>query len=297
VELTQLEAHRQDLRTHRGELSYIDVGEGPVALFVHGVVFNAFLWRNAIDRLRDRRRCIAVDLPAHGHSVSSPTDDLSLCANAERLDVLCEALGIAAVDLVANDTGGAVAQIFAVRHGGRLRTLTLTNCDAHDNLPPEEFKDGKALAAAGKFGAVVGAMARDPNLARTAGRGFNLSFEHPEALSDEAIDAYIGAFKDPARASELDRFAVSTTVDDLLAVEPGLAEIDAPTLIVWGTGDVFFEVDWAYWLRDHIPGAREVVEIEGGKLLFPDERAEDFVPHLERFLDEHSPVEAAAPPT
>jgi pimeloyl-ACP methyl ester carboxylesterase len=36
-----------------------------------------------------------------------------------------------------------------------------------------------------------------------------------------------------------------------------------PTLIVWGTDDVF-DVSWAYWLRDAIPGAAEVVEIEGG---------------------------------
>jgi pimeloyl-ACP methyl ester carboxylesterase len=296
MEIRAFEAHRRDVTTELGELSYIDIGRGPTALFVHGVVFNAYLWRNVIEILSRDRRCIAVDLPAHGHSVSGPDDDLSLRANAKRLDALCETLGIDSVDLVGNDTGGALSQIFSVRYRERVRTLTLTNTDAHNNLPPEQFKEGKELAAAGKLGALVGEMARNPDLARTAERGFNLSFEHPELLSDEIIDAYIGVFKDPARAAELDRFAVSTTVDDLLAVEPGLAELTAPTLIVWGTGDVFFEVDWAYWLRDHIPGTKEVIEIEGGKLLFPTERAGEFVPHLRRFLAQYSPVDSGDQP-
>jgi pimeloyl-ACP methyl ester carboxylesterase len=43
------------------------------------------------------------------------------------------------VDLVGNDTGGAVAQIFAVRHPDRIRSFTLTNCDCEGNFPPPEF--------------------------------------------------------------------------------------------------------------------------------------------------------------
>jgi hypothetical protein len=49
---------------------------------------------------------------------------------------------------------------------------------------------------------------------------------------------------------------------------------------VWGTADEFFDVRWAYFLRDLIPGCREVVELDGAKLFFPDERAADLVPHV-----------------
>jgi pimeloyl-ACP methyl ester carboxylesterase len=293
VEIGEFETHRRYVRTRLGELSYTDVGDGPVVFFVHGVCFNAHIWRDAIGALSSERRCIAVDLPAHGFSISQPEQDLSLRANAERLDVLLEELDIAAVDVVGNDTGGALCQIFTVRYPKRVRTLTLTNCDADDNLPPAEFQEGKALAEAGQLGALVGQMGDNPELARNAERGFNLTFEHPEALSDEVIRAYIGAFTDPKRASELDRFVVSTTVEDLLAVKAGLKNITIPTFIVWGTGDIFFEVEWAYWLRDHIPGAMEVVELDGAKLLFPAERPDEFVLHLRRFLDEHSPIPAA----
>jgi hypothetical protein len=44
------------------------------------------------------------------------------------------------VDLVGNDSGGGIAQIFAALNPERVRTLTLTNCDTHDNWPPEAFK-------------------------------------------------------------------------------------------------------------------------------------------------------------
>jgi pimeloyl-ACP methyl ester carboxylesterase len=290
MEIAEFEAHRRNVGTPRGELSCIDVGSGPVALFVHGVCFGAQVWRKVVGGIAGERRCISVDLPAHGRSRTTPDQDLSLMANAALLDALLEELGISSVDLVGNDTGGALCQIFAVRHPARLRTLTLTNCDADDNLPPAEFSEGKQLAEMGQLGAILGAMARDPDLARNAEKGYNLTFEHPEVISDEQIRIFTAPFSDPQRASELDRFAVSTKVDDLEAINPRLSEITVPTLIVWGTGDIFFEVDWAYWLRDQIPGAEEVVEIEGGKLLFPLERADEFIPHLRRFLDEHSAV-------
>ncbi len=51
-----------------------------------------------------------------------------------------------------------------------------------------------------------------------------------------------------------------------------LRRLEAPTLVVWGTGDIFFPVKWAYWLRETIPGCRKVIEIEGARLFFPEER-------------------------
>ena len=73
---------------------------------------------------------------------------------------------------------------------------------------------------------------------------------------------------------------MSLRPEDLLAVEPELSKLEVPTLIVWGTADSFFELSWAYWLQDLIPGATDVVEIEGGRLFFPDERSEELVSSL-----------------
>ena len=61
-----------------------------------------------------------------------------------------------------------------------------------------------------------------------------------------------------------------------------LRALNVPTLLVWGTGDQAFGVKWAYYLRDMIPGAREVIEVDGAKVFFPEERPDDLVPHLRR---------------
>jgi len=73
---------------------------------------------------------------------------------------------------------------------------------------------------------------------------------------------------------------------DALA-EPALRRLQVPTLIVWGTGDRFFHRKWAYWLRDTIPGAAEVVELDGARLFFPDERAAEFTAALRRHWEAH----------
>jgi pimeloyl-ACP methyl ester carboxylesterase len=74
---------------------------------------------------------------------------------------------------------------------------------------------------------------------------------------------------------------------DLLAIEPAPARFQVPTLIVWGTSDIFFRRKWAYWLRDTIPGATDVIEIDGGRLFFPDGRAIEFTGALRRHWDNH----------
>ena len=61
-----------------------------------------------------------------------------------------------------------------------------------------------------------------------------------------------------------------------------LRALKAPTLLVWGTADTNFAVKWAYHLRDLIAGAREVIEVDGAKIFFPEERPEDLIPHLRR---------------
>ena len=74
---------------------------------------------------------------------------------------------------------------------------------------------------------------------------------------------------------------------DLLAAEPALRQLQIPTLIVWGTGDVFFRRKWAYWLRGTIPGTAEVTEIPGARLFFPDERATELTAALRRYWYAH----------
>jgi len=281
MQLSELNAHRHTAATRFGEISYLDLGAGPTALFVHGIATNAYLWRHVMEALSGQRRCIAIDLPLHGQSPVTAEQNLSLSALAAGLDEFCAALGLTGIDLVANDTGGAVAQIFAARHPQRLATLTLTNCDTVDNLPPEDFKPMIELAAAGNL--APSAVAMFANLEAAARVSFASGYENLDRIDRDVIRSYLEpCFGTIERARHFERMLVALDAGDLQAVMPRLRELTVPTLVVWGTGDTFFDVSWAYWLRDTIPGATRVVTVDGARLFFPEERPMDLVPHLEQ---------------
>jgi pimeloyl-ACP methyl ester carboxylesterase len=281
MQLSELNTHRHTATTRFGEISYLDLGAGPTALFVHGIATSAYLWRHVMDALSGQRRCIAIDLPLHGQSPVTAEQDLSLAALAAGLDDFCEVLGLTGVDLVGNDTGGAIAQIFAARHPQRLATLTLTNCDTVGNLPPEAFKPMIELAAAGDLAPSAVALFANPEAA--AQISFGSGYEHLDRMDHDVIRSYLQpCFGTIERARQFERLLVSLDVGDLQAVMPQLGELTVPTLVVWGTGDEFFDVSWAYWLRDIIPGTTRVVTVDGARLFFPEERPMDLVPHLEQ---------------
>jgi pimeloyl-ACP methyl ester carboxylesterase len=270
---------KQRVTTRVGEMAYAERGEGPTALFVHGVFLNSHYWRHVMARLSNERRCLAPDLLGHGDTPARPDQDVSLRAEADALEAFCEAMGLNQVDVVANDSGSAIAQIFAARHPERIRSLTLTNGDADGNYPPPDFRQVVEMAKGGVFSAQREAFAADVNLLRP---GFAAGYERPDAVSDETLKTYVGPlFATPEATRALERWLVSfDDTSQTREIEPLLRKITAPTLIVWGTGDHFFPVKWAYWLKGAIPGARKVVELEGAKLFFPEERPDELADAL-----------------
>jgi pimeloyl-ACP methyl ester carboxylesterase len=271
---TSLTIH--NIETASGRISYAETGSGPVALFVHGVVLNKHLWRHQLAGLSDIRRCIAVDLLAHGDTQIAPNQDVSVTANANMLKEVLDALQIDQVDLVGNDSGGGIAQIFAALNPDRVRTLTLTNCDTHDNWPPESFKPFVDMAIAGGLRDTLNAMLADKAIYRSPG-ALGPAYERPEDVSDEDIEIYLRPLvRSEQRTRDLQRFVASFDHKHTVVIEPRLRKLQAPTLIVWGTGDIYFPVKWAYWLAEAIPGAKPPVELAGARIFFPEERAEKF---------------------
>ena len=298
MQLTELQAHRHSIATRSGEISYIDIDPertGPVVLFVHGIATNAYLWRNVIGALTSQhpsnRRYIAADLPLHGQSPVTAGQDLSVAGLAAGLEDFCDALGLTGINLVANDTGGAIAQIFAARNPQRLASLTLTNCDTEGNLPPEAFKPPVELARAGNLAPTAVALFADLDTAAKV--AFGTGYEHLDQVDPAVIRSYLEpCFGTIERAREFERLLAALDAGDLAAVTPQLRELTVPTLMVWGTGDEAFDVSWAYWLRDTIPGTTRVVTVDGARLFFPDERPMDLVPHLEQHWAEAAAVRA-----
>ncbi len=263
---------RQTVRTPFGDIAYLEAGEGPAAVFIHGVFLNAGLWRHQLAGLADLRRCIAVDLLAHGQSPCPPSGrELTLGLQAEMVLAFLDALGIDSADLVGNDSGGSVAQLIVARAPQRVRTLTLTNCEAHDNFPPAAFASVHQMAREGTLAAGLAALAADPDLARAA---MASGLEHPERLSDETALGYFAPFASTEKAEAVQGYVASMDSSVTVAIRDDLARFGHPTLIVWGTADQFFAVSWARWLAATIPGTVRCVEVDGAKLLFPAERPE-----------------------
>jgi pimeloyl-ACP methyl ester carboxylesterase len=285
--MEHLDNHRHNVRTRSGPASYIDTGgPGRPALFVHGVITSSYLWRKVVDQLDGERRCVAVDLPLHGQTPAAADQDFSLPGLARFIVDFCDALELTELDLVANNTGGAIAQVFAAGNPDRLHSLTLTNCEAHNNLPPKRLLLGVLLARMGLFAPLAPRMVRD--LTKGRNRVYGSGYRDVANLPEEVVRAWLEPTVGTAEsARQFQRLITSLRARDLLAIEPALGRLQVPTLIVWGTGDKFFSHKWAYWLRDAIPGASDVVEIEGARLFFPDEQAPEFTAALRRHWDAH----------
>ena len=264
---------RRTVPTPFGDIAYLDCGDGPAALFVHGVFLSADLWNHQLDGLADMRRCLAVDLLAHGASACPEPGRLTMSLQAQMIVAFLDALGLDSVDLVGNDSGGAIAQLVAVAAPTRIRSLTLTNCDVHDNWPPEPFRPIYDMATAGALAGALAALATDTAAARAA---LASGFENPDTLSDETIAGFFAPFAVPAVAEAVQDYVATMDNAVTVAISDDLSRLDAPTLIVWGTADEFFDPSWAHWLAATIAGTVRCVELEGAKLFFPAERPQVF---------------------
>src|SRR5688572_7413848 len=110
IDVGTFHAMRRFAQTRFGRIAYIERGEGSAALFIHGLPLNGYQWRGALERLAAVRRCIAPDFMGLGYSEIPEGQDLSPGSQVEMLAELLDHLQLPAIDLVANDSGGAIAQ-------------------------------------------------------------------------------------------------------------------------------------------------------------------------------------------
>ncbi len=104
---------RKFAATPQGRIAYIERGSGPAALFLHGYPLNGFAWRGTIDDLAPTRRCIALDVMGLGYSEIPVSQDLTFQAQAAMVASFLDQLKIDQVDLIGNDSGGGISQMFA----------------------------------------------------------------------------------------------------------------------------------------------------------------------------------------
>jgi pimeloyl-ACP methyl ester carboxylesterase len=253
-----------------GKIAYVERGSGDAALFLHGAPLNGFQWRGAIDRLSAHRRCVAPDFMGLGYSQIPEHQSLAAGAQAAMLAALLDALAISTVDIIASDSGGAVAQLFLVRYPERVRTLLLTNCDVEPDSPPSKVKPVIEMARAGTLADATAKWLTDKALARST---FGAAvYRDPSRFADETLDYYVTPLvSSPLRRAQYHAFHIALEPNPLAGIEASLKRSTVPVRIVWGTDDDIFSQADADYLDHTFPKSRGIRRVPGGKLFFPEE--------------------------
>jgi haloalkane dehalogenase len=104
-------------------MAYVDAGQGPPVVFLHGNPTSSYLWRNVIPHVTAVGRCLAPDLIGMGDSGPASGGAYRFVDHARYLDAWFDALGLRDVTLVVHDWGSALGFWWAFRHQSRVRGL------------------------------------------------------------------------------------------------------------------------------------------------------------------------------
>ena len=266
-------AARRYAQTSFGRIAYADRGVGDAALFLHGFPLNSFQWRGALERLSAHRRCIAPDFLAMGYTDVADGQSVAPDAQAAMLVALLDTLAIRRVDLVANDSGGAVAQLIVARHPERVNTLLLTNCDSEIDCPPPALIPVIELSKAGRYvDEWLVPWLANKELARSAAGIGGMCYADPNHPTDEAIEYYFAPLVSSARRkAQVHAYAIALERNALEGIQPLLQRSTVPTRIVWGTADNIFKAESPDYLDRSFGNSRGVRRLAGRKLFFPEE--------------------------
>ena len=270
---SEFHSSRKFTDTSFGRIAYIEQGSGPITLFLHGLPLCSYQWRSVIEDLAAARRCIALDEMGLGDTEVAAGQNVSFAEQARMIAALLDAINVDRVDLVGNDTGGGISQIFAASYPTRVRTLTLTNCEVYDLWPNALLAGFYEGVASGAVPQLLKKMLSDVALARRQLGA--LVYEDAEMFfTPETMRVYLA----PIVASD-DRIRQFQQLCDWQKNRPQLMEIASklkasriPAQIIWGEADPVFDVEPSLtWLRANLGGLRKVTRVPRAKLFFPEE--------------------------
>lgn len=276
IDTAWYERYRRFVDLPLSRVAYVERGAGPAALFIHGFPLNSYQWRGALERLYTSRRCVAPDLMGMGFTETPANQAVTPQTQVEMLAQLLDRLRIDSVDLVANDSGGAVAQLFVAAYPKRVKSLLLTNCDVDVNSPPPQFIPFADLCWQGRFvEEVLAPQLRRKALARKPDGLGGLAYTFPEKLADETIDYYFRPVsRSDVKRAKIEEYGASMAVNPLIAIRGPLSKWAGPARMVWGMKDELFPIEWAEWLHRTLPGSTGIRRVEGANLFFPEEMPE-----------------------
>ena len=215
-------------------ICYVDEGEGPPLLLIHGLGGSIQNWTPVIEHFKDDYRVIALDLPGCGKS-EIPDDDYSLDFFARHIRGLLAELGFERASVAGHSLGGLISLHLVLNHPEMVENLILVdNAGSHffpkilkralRRVPPRLLKRFLLF--------FISYLARIRFLRRAVGvRNINQYTDaliaNAVALADRPdIDEYLDAYIETART------ALNVSYHERLG------EISKPTLIVWGQNDL-----------------------------------------------------------
>jgi pimeloyl-ACP methyl ester carboxylesterase len=261
-----------EVKIPQGTIRYRESGSGPPIVLLHGLLVDGRLWRKVTPPLEGDFRCLVPDLPLGSHAVPmDPEADLSPPGLARIVDGFLAALELEDVTLVANDTGGAIAQITAANHPTRIGRLVLTNCDAFENFLPPAFRPLQwAARVPGMLTGVMQGMRIAPLRRLPMAYGRLIKRDFAGAPTREWVEPFLsdgGVRRDTVK--------VLKGIDPKYTFEAAekLRTFGKPALLVWAVEDRFFKVSFAERLAEAIPAAR-LERIEDSYTFVPEDQPE-----------------------
>jgi pimeloyl-ACP methyl ester carboxylesterase len=258
-----------------GTIHYQDSGptDGPVIVFVHGLLVDGSIWRSVAAGLSDGFRCVVPTLPMGAHI--TPMRDRAAATPLGIADLLAdflENLELDDVTLVANDTGGAITQLLLTRRPQRVGRVVLTNCDSHDNWLPPDFKNLQRVAKVGLLGPVLALTYRIPAI-RDSRAGFGLLHKRP--IPADILESWTRPVL-TTRGVRRDVTEFTRNIDSRLTLDAAtrLSTFSGPALIAWAPGDRVFPMRYAERLRDDFADATLVTVPDSGSFIPLDQPGE-----------------------
>jgi pimeloyl-ACP methyl ester carboxylesterase len=266
-----------DLEVNGVKAHYVDRGEGPVILLLHGYTMSLHSWRFNVGPLSGRFRVIAVDLPGFGDSGKPRRFLYDLTGFARWTFGFLDALGVSRAALVGHSMGGGVAHAIATGQPERVSSLILV--DPVGYQPREErFFVFRILERRGLGELALRALT--PIGVRTILRRY--AYRDPGFVTDDVVQAYLA----PLRSAEGRAAALRTIRTVNFDAAPGPLPCRRPALVLWGDRDRVVPAAHAQRFARDIPGAKLHVFEDCGH--FPQvERAESFNQQVAAFVADH----------